>query len=160
MSVLDEHNAAASLSQFDREQRGLRLRVLNAEEEARQRVEQLAQQELQFAERFQQTEQLLAELKLRERELTQANQSLASLIAQAGCSTLSPPGRFTVERREIAYAERASGPLLATTFVPTPAPENSALDPRRPALDEDAVRDEPQGEVPRIVPAVRASGAT
>ena len=71
-----ERNLNEQLSQFDREQRSLRLRALNAEEESRLRAEQLAQQERQFAERFQQTEQLLAELKLRERELTQANQTL------------------------------------------------------------------------------------
>ena len=71
-----ERNLNEQLSQFDREQRSLRLRALNAEEEARLRAEQLAQQEQQFSERFQQTEQLLAELKLRERELTQANQTL------------------------------------------------------------------------------------
>lgn len=71
-----ERNINEQLSQFDREQRSLRLRAVNAEEEARLRAEQLTQQEQQFSDRFQQTEQILAELKLRERELTQANQTL------------------------------------------------------------------------------------
>ena len=64
-----ERNLNEQLAQFDREQRSLRLRAVNAEEEARLRAEQLTQQEQQFSERFQQTEQILAELKLREREL-------------------------------------------------------------------------------------------
>ncbi len=71
-----ERNLNEQLTQFDREQRSLRMRAQNAEEELHLRTEQLAQQEQQFAERFQATEQLLAELKLRERELTQANAAL------------------------------------------------------------------------------------
>ena len=71
-----ERNLNEQLAQFDREQRSLRMRAQNAEEELHLRTEQLAQQEQQFAERFQETEQLLAELKLRERELTQANATL------------------------------------------------------------------------------------
>ncbi len=71
-----ERNLNEQLAQFDREQRGMRLRLQAAEEESQSRTEQLSQLEKDFAERFQSTEQLLSELKLREKELTLKNEQL------------------------------------------------------------------------------------
>ena len=54
-----ERNLNEQLAQFDREQRSLRMRAQNAEEELQLRTEQLAQQEQQFSERFQATNSFL-----------------------------------------------------------------------------------------------------
>ena len=80
-----------------------------------------------------------------------------------------PPSgaRFTRTRRRAscstqtaqALADEQGGRLVPGPHGVRPARARRPLDPRRPALADDAEDAEPQDQVPRVLPALRAGGA-
>ena len=71
-------------------------------------------------------------------------------------SAFRRPDRRPRRRGRWRRKRRSAGSRAAWSSAPA---RSAALDPRRRAVADDAVGAEPQGQVPRVVPAVRALGA-
>jgi hypothetical protein len=67
--------------------------------------------------------------------------------------------RRLIERDGRRARRRQGGRLVPGPHGVRPARARRALDPRRPALADDAEDAQPQGQVPRELPALRALGA-